>query len=225
MSAVAPPPNPGATQSSLAPAPVQDLPVQTPSGQVIRVLGLAEQYFYDSQAQRYQAEYAFTNVSDLADLDQLLFLELMSFRLSNWLGAGRDYDGLEVDVSLQRRSLKEVTELINKVKTSLGMTKSQRDKEKAESVGAYLTTLKQRAKEFGVHRETQLGEALALINQLFAIVGSYDRADEVERRKLGFPDDNAILDWIRLTMRPKYDAIDQHFRQRPDGQKFWLKDI
>lgn len=209
--------------SSLAPAPPVLLPVQTPSGQVISVLGPEEQFFYDEQNRKYTSEFAYTNVSDLLDLDQLLFHELMIFRLTKWIAGGRDYDGFDIDLSASRKALKETSELANKVKTSLGITKSQRDKEKAESVGAFLITLKQRAKEFGIHREKQLGKALELINQMFSIVGSFDRADEVEREKLGFPDEHSILEWIRETMRPQYDEVDAHFRQ--NQQRNWIKDL
>jgi hypothetical protein len=208
--------------SSLLPPAVQPLPVQTPGAQIIHVLGAEEQGYYNSQSAKYQQEFAFTNVSDLADLDQLLFLETQMYRFSRWLGTGKDYDGIDVDINATRRALKETADLVGKVKSGLGMTKSQRDKE-TESVSSYIVTLKQRAKEFGVHREKQLGRSLELINELFSIVGSFDRADQIEREKLGYPDEQAILDWIRTYMRPKYDEVDAYFRQHQ--QRNWLKDI
>lgn len=212
-----------AAPSSLSGPAVQPYVVGTPGGQWIHVLGQEEHDYYVRQSARYRTEFAFQNVSDLADLDQLLFLETQAFRFSRWLGIGTDYDGYAVDTVQTRRAMKEVTELIAKVKTGLGMIKTQRDKEQAESVAAYLTNLKQRAREFGVHRETQLTAAIALIQQLFSIVGAYDRADKIEREKLGFPDDNSILDWIREVMRPEFDEIDAHFRA--NQQKYWVKDL
>lgn len=197
--------------------------VTTPSGQQTFVLGPTEEQFYVSQSQRYLDDYAYTNVSDLLDLDRLLFLELQAFRLSNWLGTGRDYDGVLVDSAAQRRALKEASDLISKVKNDLGMTKSQRDKEREASVSAYLTTLKQRAKEFGVHREKQLIKGITLCQQLFSIIGSYDRADSIERDKLGFTSEAEIVDWVRTVMRPEFDAVDSHFRQ--NHQRYWLKDL
>lgn len=208
--------------SSLMPNAVLPFPVQTPGAQVIHVLGQDEQDYYNGQSAKYQREFAFTNVSDLADLDQLLFLETQMYRFSRWLGTGKDYDGNDVDWNATRRALKETADLVSKVKSGLGMTKTQRDKE-TESVASYIVTLKQRAKEFGVHREKQLGRALELINDLFAHVGSFDRADEIERQKLGFPDEASILEWIRTYMRPKYDEVDAYFRQ--NQQRNWLKDV
>lgn len=202
---------------------VGPVPVTTPSGQQTFVLGPAEEQFYVTQSQKYLDDYAYTNVSDLLDLDRLLFLELQAFRLSQWLGTGRDYDGVLVDSSQQRRALKEASDLISKVKNDLGMTKSQRDKEREASVSAYLTTLKQRAKEFGVHREKQLIKGITLCQQLFSIIGSFDRADAVERDKLGFTSEAEIIDWIRTVMRPEFDAVDTHFRQHQ--QRYWLKDL
>lgn len=210
-------------QSSLAPPPVSPLPVQTPGGQVIDVLGPEEQAYYNAQAQRYTTEYAFSNVSDLADLDQLLFLETQLFRFSRYLGTGRDYDQRDVDFTSTRRAMKEVSELATKIKTTLGMTKTQRDKEQAESVSSYLIDLKRRAKEFGVHRENQLTTGISLCMELFSIVGSFDRADKTEREKLGYEDEAAIIEWIRSTMRPKFDEVDAYFRA--NQQRYWLKDL
>lgn len=197
--------------------------VTTPSGQQTFVLGNAEEHFYVTQSQKYLDDYAYTNVSDLLDLDRLLFLELQAFRLSQWLGTGRDYDGVLVDSSAQRRALKEASELISKVKNDLGMTKSQRDKEREASISAYLTTLKQRAKEFGVHREKQLIKGITLCQQLFSIIGAFDRADSVERDKLGFTSEAEIIEWVRTVMRPEFDAVDTHFRA--NKQRYWLKDL
>lgn len=202
---------------------VGPVPVTTPSGQQTFVLGAPEEQFYVTQSRKYLDDYAYTNVSDLLDLDRLLFLELQAFRLSQWLGTGRDYDGVLVDAAAQRRALKEASDLISKVKNDLGMTKSQRDKEREASVSAYLTTLKQRAKEFGVHRETQLIKAITLCQQLFSIIGAFDRADAVERDKLGFRDEAEIVEWIRSAMRPEFDAVDTHFRAHK--QRYWLKDL
>lgn len=206
------------------PAPIA--PVTTPSGQTIEVLSDSERLFYEGQAARYQAENKFDNTSDLLDLDRLVFLELLVFRASSWLGRGTDYDGMtltdrgEADC---RRALKENSALITQVKNDLGLTKSQRDKAQFESVGTYIQQLKQRAKEFGVHREKQLAKGITLCQQLFSIVGAFDRADEVERAKIGFETEADVLDWIRTVMRPEFNEVDAHFRA--NQQKYWLRDL
>lgn len=200
--------------------------VTSPSGQVFQVQGDAERLFYEGQSQRYLTENRFSNSSDLMDLDRLLAFELLVYRATTWLALGSDYDGAMLTDRAEtecRRQLKEYSALISTIKNDLGLTKSQRDKADYESVGAYLTKLKQRAKEFGIHREKQASNGITLCQQLFAIVGAYDRGDTVEREKLGFPDAEAVLDWIRDTMRPEFDKVDAAFRA--GQQKYWIREI
>lgn len=200
--------------------------VKTLSGQIIEVQGDGEAKFYVAQQRKYIDENKFTAVTDLQSLDQLLFQELLCFRYQSWLGSGRNYAGEllvpseEVDC---RRGLKEAGAIISQLKNELGLTKTQRDKEQYESVGAYLVNLKARAREHGVHREKQLQKMLVLGNELFAMIGAYDRANEVERIKLGLEKPEDILDWVRQVMRPEYDAIDEYFRSH--AQRFWVRTI
>lgn len=209
------------------PTPVVTLlKVKTPSGQQIEVMGKAEQSFYQGQRDKYQAENKFTNNSDLLDLDRLLFLELMIYRATSLIGRGKNYydelltPGEEADA---RKSLKENSALISTIKNDLGLTKSQRDKAQYESVGTYITELKRRAREFGIHREKQLTKALVLMNQLSAVIGSFDRSDEVERDKIGYRDEAEIVDWIRDQMLPEFRQVDAYFRA--NAQKTWVRDI
>jgi hypothetical protein len=200
--------------------------VITPSGQTIEVLSNSERLFYEGQARRYQDENKFDNTSDLLDLDRLVFLELLVFRASSWLGRGTDYDGMVITDRAEadaRKALKENSDLISRVKNDLGLTKSQRDKAQFESVGTYITQLKQRAKEFGIHREKQLAKGITLCQQLFSIVGAFDRADEVERGKIGFETEQDVLDWVRNVMRPEFDEVDRHFRA--NQQRYWVRDL
>lgn len=208
---------------SLAGPAVQPKDVTTPSGVIIRVLGDVEQQFYIAKAKEYLDQNDFTNVSDLLDLDRLLFYELIVFRMQWWLGAGVDYDGLPIDRNQLQRNLKDTSDQLSKVKNDLGLTKSARDKAQAESVGAYLTDLKQRAKEFGVHRERQLVKGITLMKQLASIVGAFDRADKIEREKLGFRDEVEVLAWVRDVMIPEFDAVDAHFRA--NQQRYWVRKI
>ena len=202
-------------------APV--ITVTTPVGSESPVMNQAEADFYNGQCNRYMSEFLFTNVADLADLSRVLFYELQMHRLSHWAATGTDYDGIPVDAAQMRRAIKEYGDSLSKVKNDLGMTKSQRDKEKEQDTGAYLVRLKRRAREFGIHRETQLRKALQLMNDLSYIVGSFDRSDQVERDKLGFSTEHEILEWIRETMLPEFLAVDDHFRQKQ--QRFWLQEL
>ena len=214
---------PAAMQANYQPPTAVGLhQVITPSGQYIEVLGDAERDFYEGQRKAYMAQNLFTNTSDLMDLDRLIVLEVLIYRATSWIGRGQDYDGLPLSDSAetaQRRSLKETSTLISVIKNDLGLTKLQRDKDAYSSVGTYITQLKARAREFGIHREKQVATGITLNKQLFAIIGAYDRSDEVERKKIGFENADEILDWIRTVMIPEFDAVDAHFIEHT--QKYW----
>ena len=199
--------------------------VTTVTGETIEVQGPSEARFYEQRRDKYMAENIFTETADLSDLDRLMFLELLSFRWMTWLSSGKDYDGDPIsggDEEQLRKNLKETSPLISTIKNELGLTKTARDKEKADSVGAYLIDLKQKAKLLGVHRERQLDLALVLFNELSAIVGTDDRSNALERSKVGIESPEDIVDWIRSVALPRYQAIDDYFRSRPDGQKYWV---
>lgn len=197
-------------------------PVHTPSGQVIEVLDPSEESFYRRQALLYQTQNSFSNAADLQDLDRLVFLEMLVYRATSWLGSGKDYDGFPLSDRAHldaQKSLKDNSSLITTVKNDLGLTKNQRDKAQYESVGTYLEELRVRAREFGIHRETQVATAIALTKQLFALLGAFDRSDEQERKKIGFETSDDLLEWIRDTMQPEFDAVDAHFIA--NTQRFW----
>lgn len=200
--------------------------VATTSTQTIQVQSQDEADFYTDQQAKYLAEHKFTAVTDLQDLDRMLFFELLAYRATRQLSSGRNREGHILSGSEEadlRRQTKDLAPLISNLKNDLGITKSQRDKEQFESVGSYLVNLRARAMETGVRREQQLGKALALTNQLFALIGAYDRSDESEREKLGLTSSDDLVNWIRTVMRPEYDAIDDHFRTH--AQRFWVRQL
>lgn len=199
--------------------------VTTVAGHSIEVMSPDEAKYYNSSKRKYLAENKFTAVTDQADLDRLLFMELLVFRWTGWLSSGRDYDGLLTPNQEDqiRKNLKEMSPLISNVKNDLGLTKSQRDKEAFESVGQYLVDLKARAKEHGVRREKQLTAAIALTKELFSLVGTFDRSNELERGKIGLETEADIVDWIRLHMKPTFDEIDEYFQNHQ--QKFWVRKV
>ena len=201
------------------PAPVE---VKTPSGATTKVLGPGEASFYNQERDRYLRENQFTNNTDLLDLDRLLFLEVQVYRLSIWLGEGRDYEAAEVNHAQLHRYLKETNAMISQVKGDLGLSKSARDKSHQADVGDYLTKLLQRARQFGIVRNKQVLKAITLQKQLHSIVGAFDRSDEIERRKLGFETEKDIVDWIRNVAKPEFDGIDEAFRKE---QALWVRGI
>lgn len=207
------------------PGAPQLIKVKTVTGFEIEVMGRTEAKYFRDQMALYLAENKFTAVTDKADLDRLLFLELLIFRWTGWLSSGKDYDGYMTQSTEDqiRKNIKEVGPQISTIKNDLGLTKSQRDKEAFESVGQYLVDLKARAKEHGVRREKQLTTAICLVKELFSLIGTYDRSNELERSKIGLESAEDILDWVRHSMKPDFDAVDEYFRTHQ--QKMWVRKV
>lgn len=200
--------------------------VKTVTGQEIELLHQREQKFYEEARDKYLSEFSFTIASDLRALDRLLLLETQMYRAQWYLAAGMDYDAVDLDpkdeVALQR-NVKEMVSQIAEIQKDLGLNKAHRDKEQNESVGAYLQQLKIRAKEHGVRREKELGRALELTHELFALCGAYQRANENERKKMGLETGDNIVEWVMTYMAPEFNAIDEHFRA--NQQKFWVRNL
>jgi hypothetical protein len=193
--------------------------VDLAGGQTIQVQTPEEAVWFEGTRDKYRSQNRYTDVTDIQDLDQLLVLELMVHRWTLWTTSGRDYDSNLISEDAYIKPLREYANTIGALKSRMGLARAEREKEQHESVGAYLVELQRRAKEFGIHRESQLGKALELVNQLSALLGAFDRADEEEREAIGLQTDNDILDWVRQVMLPEFRAIDDHFRN--NQQKFW----
>jgi len=200
--------------------------VRTITGGEISLLHRQEKTFYDEAKTKYLSEYLFTQANDFRTLDRLLLLEVQNFRAQWMLAAGMDYDGVDLDAKEEvelRRTVKDVGAQINEIQTALGLTKAQRDKQTHDSVGGYIMTLKNAAKAHGIKREKELGKAIELTKELFAICGRYRRSNEEERRKAGIESAEDIVDWISEYMKPEFDAVDAYFREHE--QKFWVRDL
>lgn len=196
--------------------------VRLPSGATFPVHTEEVDYIIE-RAARYLAENHFSNVSDLQDVDRMLIMELICFRWGTWISRQKDYWGDAVDVDQLQQSLKAHSVELRQLKKQLGIDKLARDKSKGEdSVPAYLNNLLARAKEFGVHRESQFAKAMELFNQLKALITLHLNADEIERAELHVQLDD-ILDWIVNIAIPEYDRLDEHFRQ--NSQRMWVRNI
>jgi hypothetical protein len=197
--------------------------VQLVSGEKLQVQTKMEQRQFNNSKAKYKHETKFTEATDLQDLDRLLVAELMLFRWHQHLTAGFDYERNPVDDERLRRNIKDQSETINRLKMSMGLNKAARNALLDQGNFADLwEDLRKKAKAFGIHRENQLRKALVLMNQLSANVGSFDRADAHERKKLGFETEADIVAWIRDTMLPEYRQVDEHFRA--NEQKMWRRD-
>lgn len=204
----------------------QAFPVQTITGYELELQTQREQAYYKMAQHKYTTENKFTVASDMRALERLIFYETLVFRWQTQLASGRDYDSNFLTPSEEdqlRKNVKETAPLISQIQTDLGLTKSQREKDQFESVGAYITRLQQAAKQHGVRRERQLGRAIELTMELFSLCGAYARSNANERRKLGFESADDIVEWVLVYMKPRFDEVDEHFRK--NQQRFWIREI
>ncbi len=199
------------------------LPVTLPSGVVFFVLTQEEVDYIVDLAGRYQTDNYFQNISDLQDLDRILMFELLCHRYGLWLSRTRDYSGDTVDEGRLQRMLAEYSSEIRQLKKMLAIDKVARDRARGDdSVAAYLEMVRQKCKEIGIVRETQLDKALCLFNDLMALLHLHDVCDEIERREQHVTTDD-VLEWIRSIAIPEYQVIDEYFRSKPDGQRYWVR--
>lgn len=198
--------------------------VITPTGGYAELIHQREKDFYEQARDRYLDEYQWTAANDIRQIDRLLLLEVQQFRIQWFLTSGMDYQGNDFDAREEsdlRKAQKELGAQIAEIQRDLGVTKSQREKQQADSVGAYIADLKVRAKEHGVRREKELGRAIELMHELFATVGAFKRSNEAERRKLGIENADQLLDWIQEYVEVEFKAVDEYFRQHQ--QRFWIR--
>lgn len=190
--------------------------VTTLNGEQISLLHRREREYYEKARDSYLEQYSFTMANDLRTLDRLLLMEVQMLRYQWYTMAGMDYEAVDLDPKEEaelRKAMKELTAQINETQTILGLSKKEREKQTVDSVGGYITQLQQAAKHHGVMREKQLGKAIELTKELFAMVNAFGRSNEQERRKLGYDGPEDILQWIEEYMQPEFNAIDEHFRK------------
>lgn len=197
------------------------MPVMLPSGGLFQVYDREVAYF-NERVKKYHTDNRFTNISDLATLDQILMGELLVWRWMNWVTQQKDYWGDPVDESGLAKTVKETSNELRQLKNALGIDKVTRDRQRGEeSVSAYIKNLRIRAKEFGVNRERQLDKALELFNELSGKIELYFNCLEDERKELGETGEELLV-WIRDEVIPKYEEVDAHFRTHQ--QKLWIRD-
>ena len=107
--------------------------VVTPSGSELKLQTNEEADWYESRRDRYQADNAFPNISDLQDLDRLLMLEVLVYRWSLWMAQGYDYQQSLINQKELKDNIREYSVELRQLKMALGIDKVTRDREKAES--------------------------------------------------------------------------------------------
>lgn len=195
--------------------------VESPTGSEFHVQTEGEANWYERQRNLYLEHNRFTNISDLEDLARLLTFEVMVYRWTTWLTQGFDYIAGRINESEIKSALKDYSVEIRQLKGSLGIDRVTRERDKGETVGDYVATLLQRAKEFGVHRDEQYSKSVTYIWELISMIQTHDRCDDEERRELDLTTES-IVDWVRKTIIPEWDDMNSAFRK---NQKVWISDL
>lgn len=197
------------------------LSVTLAAGTVVEVQHESERAFLESLRDRYLKDNDFTLVTDLQDLDRLLIFELVQFRMSRLLASGKHPDGTVVlDEIPHRKSLNDAATAILKIKESLQLDRAAREKEAGETTAQRWASLQQRARRFVTYRNDQVRMAIAIVNELHSLVGTYRRSNEVERAKLDLSPE-AILDWVEEVAWPRMQEIDKSYREH--DQSLWIR--
>lgn len=197
--------------------------VELPSGAPFEVLNDDEAEYIEKLVDEYLSVFEFTHVADIADLDQLVYLELHLYRWARWSSRTCDYAGGKIDPHDLQRRIKDFQGERRQLKRNMGVDAITREKAKGEgSLPHFFAQLRERAKIFGVHRETQLDRALELTNQLIGIVTVWKNCiDDDERRQLHHTTED-VINWILEVYMPEYMEIDAHFREHE--QRTWIRD-
>jgi len=195
--------------------------VRGASGAQFEVIHDLEVKWWRTAKKQYLSHYSFENIADIQDLDRLLQSELMAYRWGYWLSNEGDYESNSIDEKQTRESLQKTQTELRLLKKHMGMDRRGRIESQSQSVADYLSTLKRRAKEFGVHRNEQVAKAIDLFSELETLVGLHDRTDEQERAELGVSEPE-ILQWIREVAIPEWQSIDNEFRKE---QRYWIREV
>lgn len=196
--------------------------VQGAAGAKYRVLNDDEERYWSDVKQRYLTDNKFSNISDLQDLDRVLIMELIMYRYSQWVTDGHDYQGSAIDETQLNKDIRDYNKEVRYLKDSIGIDKKSRDKDKGDSIAAYIENLRQRAKEFGVMRNEQAVKAITLMKKIQSIVELYENCDDFEREQNKYTAEE-LFSWIRDVAIPEFEEIDKNFRE--SNQKYWVRDM
>lgn len=197
-------------------------PIMLPSGGMFWAYDREVAYF-NERVKKYLKDNHFSNMADLATLDQVLMLEMLVWRWTTWVSQQKDYWDEPINEAGTAKSIKEISGELRQLKTSLGIDKVSRDKQRGEdSVVKYIENLRLRAREFGINREKQLDVALELFNEVKARITLYFNCTPDERQELECTAEQ-LMEWLRDDVIPTYNKVDEHFRQ--NKQRLWVREM
>lgn len=196
------------------------IPVQLPSGAMFRVLTQDEADYLKERVQRYTSDNHFVNVSDLQDIDRMVTFELFVHRWSLWLSKGMDYYGEEINAKQLADTIASYSTEVRLLKKNLAIDKPARDRSRGDdSVHAYLDALRQRALEFGYHRNAQAAHVMEAFQRLSALLTYHDNCTPDERLEFSVTQED-IFQVIRDEVAG-WNALDKDFRE--NKQTYWIR--
>lgn len=195
--------------------------VTTLSGSSFYVLNQEEKDYFEDVSARYVSDNRFSNTSDLQDLDRILMMETMVYRWGRWLALESDYYNNEIDPEKLNKAIKEFSMEIRQLKKAVGLDRVSRDKDKGESIAAYIENLRRRAQEFGIMRNESAVKAITLFHDLISLVTLADNCTEQERKE-NHVEDADIVQWVR-DVTPEFTDIDKEFRE--SSQQYWVQSM
>jgi hypothetical protein len=133
----------------------------------------------------------------------------------------QDYFGDSINAGDFVKQIKDNSVEIRLLKKALGIDKGSRDRDKGESVAAYMEDLRVRAKEFGIMRNEQASKMITLGQELIALLTWFDNCTPDERRENDI-ESHDLIDWIREVFKTEFQEIDTKFRQ--STQKYWIRE-
>jgi hypothetical protein len=202
--------------------PTKEITVVGPAGGTWIALTDDEQRFFEDLCRKYTEDYAFQNVSDLADLERIIQGEVLSQRYNRYLSTGEDYWGDTITVKEYEDALKSKSGELRQLKKALGIDRISRQKDSSDSLSDYIAKLLERAREFGVMRNDQTTAALTTFMELRSLVTLHDNSNEEERRTQGCTMED-IFDWLREYAFPEFDQVDREFVE--SSQRYWIQEM
>lgn len=196
------------------------IPVKLPSGVTFKVLTQDEADYLKERVERYLADNHFVNISDFQDVDKMVVFELFVHRWSLWLSKGMDYYGEEIDVPKTAATVASYSTELRLLKKNLGIDKPARDRSRGDdSIPAYLDALRQRAQEFGIHRNQQAAHVMEAFQRMSALLTYHDNCTPDEQLEFSVTEED-IFQVFRDEIAA-WNALDEEFRSTV--QTYWIR--
>lgn len=195
--------------------------VESPSGSTFALMNQDEVDYFQRVSEKYYSDNAFSNITDMQDVDRVVSMELLVYRWSAWVLSEEDYNGHPINPTEYRKQISEYSTEIRQTKKMLGIDRKSREGE-GQTVADYIENLRKRAQEFGIKRNEEAAKAIELFHELKAFVELHLNCDEEERKEEKCNQED-IIQWIIEVAIPEFNEIDEKFRDT--SQKYWIQDI